>query len=105
MQIDHLDEIIRRFAELHLRRTELANILCEWLTKYREGDFRELKSQKNLGSMLSDPLRSLRLRRSFRKSVSINPGSAPNLADAVDMIGCYFGALCDITQYSVLIKN
>ena len=77
MQIDHLDEIIRRFAELHLRRTELANILCEWLTKYREGDF-------------GDPLRSLQLRRSFGKSVSIYPRSAPNLIASIDMIGCHF---------------
>ena len=90
MQIDHLDEIIRRFAELHLRRTELANILCEWLTKYREGDFRELKSQKNLGSMPPDPLRSLQLRRSFGKSVSIYPRSTPNLIASTDMIGCHF---------------
>ena len=53
--------------------------------------------------MLSDPLRSLRLRCSFRKSVSIYPGSAPT--DSIDMIGCYFGALCDITQNSVFYQE
>ena len=73
-----------------------------WMTQnYWKGDFRELKSPKNVGSMPPDPLRSLRLRRSFRKSVTIYPGSASNLTDSVDMIGCYFGAPCDNTQYSV----
>ena len=45
MEIE-IDEIIRRFSRLLLWRTELANILCELLKKYRKGDFRELKSQK-----------------------------------------------------------
>ena len=55
--------------------------------------------------MLSDPLKSLRLWRSFRKSVSIYPGSTPNLTDSVDIIGCYFGAPCDNTQYSVFYEE
>ena len=49
------DEIIRRFARLHPRRMELANIVSEWLN----GDFRELKSQipkHSRGSMPPDPL-------------------------------------------------
>ena len=41
------DELIHKFASLHLRRMELANILSKCrLSKPRKGVFRELKSQK-----------------------------------------------------------
>ena len=46
--------------------------------KPKKGDFRKLKSKKNSHwGMLPDPPKSLRVRRSFGKSVSINPRSAP----------------------------
>ena len=76
MDID-FDETICRFARLHPRRMELANIVC--LTqKARKGHFRQLKLKKFPGSTPRSLLRSLRLRRSFcSKSVNIFPRSAP----------------------------
>ena len=54
-------------------------ILSAWMTqKRKKGDFGKLKSKKNSHwGMLPDPPKSLRVRRSFGKSVSINPRSAP----------------------------
>ena len=46
--------------------------------KPRKSDFGELKKKKKIhGVHASDPPRSLRLRRSFWKTVSISPRSAP----------------------------
>ena len=47
-----------------------------WLND--SGDFREWKKKKFTGVHASDPPRSLRLRRSFWKTVSIYPRSAPD---------------------------
>ena len=56
-----------------------------WMTrKPRKGNFKELKS-KNIswGSLPPDPSKSICLRRSFRKFVSIYPRSTPVSIDSV----------------------
>ena len=52
-----------------------------WMTrKPWKGDFKKSKStETSWGNPPPEPARSLRLRRSFRKSVSIYPRSAPDL--------------------------
>lgn len=70
------DEIIRRFARLHLRKLDWP-ISCRLTQKPRKEDFRKPSKSKNVPrrSMPLDPLQ-LGLRRLFRKSVNFYPRSA-----------------------------
>ena len=64
----------------------LANIPSEWLRNQRKGDFKELKIQNFPGEAWPGPSRSLHLRQSFRKSVSIYPRSAPLLYPTSELL-------------------
>ena len=67
------DEIISRFARLYPRKMEFDNILSEY------SETQEI----SWGSMSPHPFTTLRLRRSFRKSVSIDPRSAPGTSYSI----------------------
>ena len=72
------DETIRRFARLHPRRMEMANILSDWIKKARKRHCRQLKLKTFSEEHAQVAPRSLRLRRSFcSKSVNIFPRSTP----------------------------
>ena len=67
------DEIISRFARLYPRKMEFDNILSEY----------SVTQEISWGSMSPNPFTTLRLRRSFRKSVSIDPRSTPGTSYSI----------------------
>ena len=88
-----LDEIIRRFARLHPRRILGTGQYPVYMTqKPRKGDLRDLKSKKFYGGHAPRPPRNLRLRRSFRKLVSIYPRFTPECASCLRRTGLKDGS-------------
>ena len=62
---------------LIIKKTFQVEILSEWLGNPGKGTLRSKNLKNFLREPAPDPARSLRLCRSFRKSVSIYPRSAP----------------------------